>query len=94
MQPVKKDVTVAKTNYFTLLLGILLVLAGIAAGLYVGVWFCFIGGIVAVVEAFKCDPVEAMGVALGVLRVVSSGLCGWLSCLCLLAPGAALLKSS
>ncbi len=49
---------------------ILIVFAGIAAGLYVGVWVFFIGGIVDVIEGAKADPVNAKGIAWGVAEVL------------------------
>jgi len=58
------------------LLAVAIVLASVALGLYVGAWFCFIGGIVQVVEAAKMAPVSAMGIAIGLLRVVAAGVCG------------------
>ena len=57
-------------------IGILVILAGVLLGLYVGLWVCFIGGIIAVVEAFKHTPVESLDVALGIVRVVGSSFCG------------------
>jgi uncharacterized membrane protein len=61
------------------LIGLLLILAGIALGLYVGIWLCFIGGIVDVINAIKTTPVPALQVAVGVAKVIFSGFLGQLS---------------
>ena len=60
-----------------IILGILLILGGIALGLWLGVWVCFIGGIVQVVNACKATPISGMGIALGLLRFGCSSIAGW-----------------
>lgn len=73
--------------------GFLLVVAGIVAGLYVGVWWAFIGGIIDIVNAFKAVDISGMAVALGLLKVLLAGLAGVLSAFVLIIPGIAMLKS-
>ena len=72
------------------LLGLLLVVAGVALGLYVGLWLCFIGGIIQIVNTIKGN-VEGLQIALGILRIVGAGLAGWVSALILILPGAAMI---
>lgn len=60
-------------------LGILCVIASVILGLYVGVWICFIGGIVDIIEQVQAETVEAMAVAIGIAKIVFAGLAGWLS---------------
>ena len=67
--------------------GLVLFLAGIALGLYVGVWLCLIGGIVQIIEAAKATPVHSLHVAYGVARVILAGPAGWFSCLVVAFPG-------
>jgi hypothetical protein len=74
--------------------GTLLCTAGVAIGLYVGVWLMFIGGIVDVITEIRAVELSAMGVALGIAKVLFASAVGGLSCLCLLAPGAALIKDA
>lgn len=69
------------------LLGVLLIVAGVALGLYVGLWVCFIGGIVDVVDAVKATPVEAMNLAWGIVKIVFAGAAGALSAYALIFPG-------
>lgn len=74
-------------------LGIILILASIVGGLYVGLWLCFVGGIVQVIEAIKATPVEAMDIGIGLLRVASSAIAGWGSFFIGFFGGAALIGS-
>lgn len=57
------------------------VLMGLAVilGIYAGVWWAFIGGIMQVIEAMKAPEVEALGAALGVLRVMSASFIGFVT---------------
>lgn len=69
------------------MLGGLLIAVGLAAGLYVGVWLMFIGGIVQVIETIRAPELSAVDVAVGVARVVFAGLVGWLSAMLCVIPG-------
>jgi hypothetical protein len=51
------------------LIGALLVVFGVCFGLYIGIWWGFIGGIVAVAEALKATEVAPYDVAYGVARI-------------------------
>ena len=73
-------------------LGILMILGAVVFGVYAGLWWAFIGGIVQIVEAVKADPVSAMDIALGIVRVVFAGAIGGFSFFALAAPGVAMLK--
>lgn len=77
-----------------LIIGLLLVVGGIASGLYVGLWLCFIGGIVDVIQQIRADELVALTVAIGVAKVLFAGIAGWVSALLFIAPGAALIKSA
>lgn len=74
-----------------IILGVLLIVGGILLGLYVGLWVCFIGGIVQVINAIKNDA-NAMGIALGIVRIVSASFVGILTFYILAAIGAGMLK--
>jgi hypothetical protein len=74
--------------------GILLVVAGIALGLYVGVWLMFIGGIVDVIEQVRAPELSAMGVAIGIGKTVFAGVAGWLVAIIIIVPGAAIAQSA
>jgi len=59
-----------------ILSGIVLILGGIAFGVYVGFWLMFVGGIIDVINAVKATEIEANEVALGIAKTVfASFLC-------------------
>lgn len=76
-----------------LCIGILLAIAAVAGGLYVGIWLCLVGGIVQVIEGAKATPVSSMDVALGVVRFMFAGLSGVLTFLFTGAIAGAFLKN-
>ena len=64
---------------FRLVLGIAVILAGIVLAVWLGLWICFVGGIVDVVEAFLADSFPALAFAIGVVKVVCASFVGWCS---------------
>ena len=74
------------------LVGFLMIVAGVIAGLYLGIWWAFIGGIASFIEAVKATPVEALDAAIAFARIWFSALIGWGACLVLVIPGLKLLK--
>lgn len=80
-------------NVTKMVFGTLLCIAGVALGIYAGLWWAFIGGIVDVINAFKAADVQALSIAFGVAKVVCAGFIGGISALCLIAPGTALIKT-
>lgn len=74
-------------NLFFNVLGFLLCVAGVVGGLYMGVWYGFIGGIIAVIEACKATPIESTAVAFGVARVVFASTLGGVTAVGLWALG-------
>jgi hypothetical protein len=73
-------------------LGVLLVLAGIGIGLYFGLWWAFIGGIIQVIEQIRAEHLDASIVAFGIAKVIFAGVIGWAAAAVCLIPGAALLN--
>lgn len=69
------------------ILGTLLMLAGVALGLYVGVWLCFVGGIVDLVEVVKYANYEALKIGWGVVKIMFAGAFGGLAAYLLIIPG-------
>ncbi len=70
------------------ILGILMILGGIGLGLYIGLWWCLIGGIVSIVNALKAPgPVEAMVIAGAITRILFASVAGWVSAMVLIIPG-------
>lgn len=76
------------------LIGVAMVIGSVFFGLYVGLYVCFIGGIVDIINQIKSpNAVEAMSVAWGIAKIVFSGVFGWVSFMLLLFPGIALAQS-
>ncbi len=75
----------------TKLLGIILIVLGIVVGLYVGLYFCLYGGIVQIINGIK-DSLSAGPIAIGVVRVLCTGVAGWVSALLLIIPGIELVQ--
>jgi len=73
------------------IIGILMILSGIVLGFYVGIWLCFVGGIIDVIAAVQAEQLVAMDVAIGIAKFMFAGLAGWLSALFLIIPGMAFL---
>jgi len=73
------------------IIGILMILSGIVLGFYVGIWLCFVGGIIDVIAAVQAEQLVAMDVAIGIAKFMFAGLAGWLSALFLIIPVMAFL---
>lgn len=78
---------------FGKLFGVMMILVGIVAGLYVWGWWGVVGGIVMVVEAVKTDPVDASGIGFGVLRFMCAGLAGGIVAWCFWLVGVVCLDA-
>ena len=72
-------------------IGLALVLAAVALGLYAGFWWAFVGGIVGFIDAVRAPEVIPMDVAINVAKVVFATPLGMLCGATLALPGAALL---
>lgn len=73
------------------LIGLTLIITGAIFGCYVGVWLCFIGGIVDVIEAIRATDLIAMDVAVGVAKVMFAGVAGGISAVVFILPGKVLI---
>lgn len=60
-----------------ILIVVLTFLGLIAAALYVGGWLLFIGGIVQAIESAKVQPINSLGIAIGIVRVAVAVPVGW-----------------
>lgn len=75
------------------IIGALLMIAGVAVGIYCGLWWAFIGGIVDVVREIRADDLNALSLAIGIAKVFFAGFIGWASAGLGMVPGYLLLKS-
>ena len=73
-------------------IGILLMVAGVAFGVYVGVWLLFIGGIVQIIDAIQATPISGVDLGIGILRILFAGAAGVVTAFVAVFPGYAMLK--
>ena len=73
------------------LLGVFLILCGVIIGLYLGVWVMFVGGIIDLINQFKAPELNAMRVAIGIVKIVFANFVGWLSAMIFIFPGFAMI---
>jgi hypothetical protein len=76
------------------IIGLILIVGGIVFGLWAGIWWAFIGGIVQIVEQVRAEQIDAYKVAFGVVKIVFAGAIGGISAFVLIRPGAAFLKNA
>ena len=77
-----------------LFIGLALIILAIPMAFYVALWLCFIQGIVQVITAVKATPVDALAFAIGLARILGTGLAGWFTFAVMLIPGIGLLGGS
>lgn len=58
------------------IIGILLIIAGIVAGVYVGFWLMFVGGLMDIINSIKAPVTEASAIGFGVLKMIFAGFIG------------------
>jgi len=73
-------------------IGCALVVAGIAAALWAGGWWAFVGGIAQVVDALQAYPVNGVAIGLGLLRVILAGAIGAVVGFVPIWPGILMIK--
>lgn len=69
------------------LLGVVLIVTGILAGLYVGIWWGFIGGVIAIIEAAKAPELVPTDIAYAVARIIFCQFLGVMAGALLYIPG-------
>lgn len=79
---------------FFLILGLVLVFAGVVFGLWAGVWWAFIGGAMDVISQIKADEMDALVFGCGVLKFLCAGLIGWVSGIFAVIPGIAICRAN
>jgi hypothetical protein len=52
------------------LIGVLLIIGGVVAGVYAGFWLCFVGGILDIVHGFKADPTNDGQIVWGFIKAL------------------------
>jgi len=74
----------SKGNY----LGCVMMMAAVFLGLYIGVYVCFIGGIVDILNEIKgTDPVSGLAILWAMIKIAIASIAGWASFVALAVPG-------
>lgn len=74
------------------LLGLLMCIAGVCLGLYVGLYLCFVCGIIDLINQVRAPQLSASAVAWDIVRIMFAGFAGYVSAFVLLIPGMSLLN--
>ena len=61
------------------IIGCLIIIGGIILGIYLGIWWCFIGGIVELINAAKATPVDAVEIAYGIAKILFATAIMWIT---------------
>ena len=74
------------------IIGVIVILAGVVLGLYLGGYVCLFGGIVELIESAKMNPIDAVGIAFGILRILGAAIVGWGSFFLIAALGGGIMN--
>ena len=58
------------------IVGVIIVIASVVFGVYVGVWWAFIGGIVEIIDQVKAPVTDSYEVAVAIAKVMFAGVLG------------------
>ena len=75
-----------------LIIGIVLIAAGVIVGCYVGIWLMFIGGILSLAHGIDAHTVTATMVAISAIKIILSGFVGLIIGYALAAAGLLILN--
>lgn len=75
-------------------LGVALVILGIALGAYVGIWVCFVGGILDILQEIVDQTYNLKAIGIGVTKMILASLAGYISAIIAILPGWALIQNS
>jgi hypothetical protein len=75
-----------------LLLGFLFLVAAVAAFFYLGIWLCFIGGIMDIIEVIKANTYVGEDFAVGLLKLIGGTLGSFILTVMLAKVGLAVMK--
>ncbi len=70
------------------IIGIIIIIAGVLIGLYVGVWLCYINGIIDIIQQIRAPEFSTLAVVWGVTKILFAGLFGWIPAMILIRYGA------
>lgn len=57
-------------RFLLIMFGIMMVLAGVLGGLYLGIWVMLIGGIAQAVNGIIADPIDGIAIGVGIAKFI------------------------
>lgn len=75
------------------ILGVVMIVGGVVFGVWAGLWWAFVGGIIQIIHAVQASPVEGADIAWGIVKIIFAGAIGGVSAMALVLPGAALVNA-
>lgn len=83
-------------NLVLLIIGAILIVGGIVLGLYVGVWICFVGGIIDIVNVVNImieqGLIDGLKLGVGIVKMLFASFAGVVTVLICFASGIVLLE--
>jgi hypothetical protein len=76
------------------LFGVILFVAGICFGLWAGIWWALIGGLIQVINQIRAEHMDTTLLVYGIARVLGAGLIGWVCGIVAVIPCLALIGTS
>lgn len=76
------------------IIGFLMIVAGICFGVYVGFWVCFVGGAVDIINEIKAPVTEIGPIAFGLFKMIFAYGIGWASGFFAILPGMGLIATA
>jgi len=89
-QPFTKEITDNMLKTLIQLIGLLLIVGSVGLGLYIGIWVLFIGGIAQIINNVT-PTINALGIAIGIFKVIYAGGIGILTFILSLIVGKIML---
>jgi ABC-type microcin C transport system permease subunit YejE len=89
---VVKNMKMNQPSRIRIIIGCIIMIMGLIVGVYIGIWECFIGGIVDVIEQLKTQNINSLSIALGIAKVTFSGLFGFIFGSSIIYAGLRLIK--
>ncbi len=75
-------------------IGVILIIAGIAVGIYVGFGLFFSAGVSQIIDEIRSpEGMNAANVAWGIMKIFSGIMAGWLPAVAIIMSGYALLRA-
>lgn len=75
------------------IIGMVLIVAGVIFGVWAGLWWALIGGIIDIINTIKAPDIVAMDIAIGIVKIMFASAIGGFSTLLAIIPGYVMVMS-